>query len=89
MKTIYTIVFRKSNNFWLSLCLENGLVGQGSSQEESLHKVSESIASMEEVYGQEVEVFPQPISIHELHEFLTYEVPEPTAEFYEMRAVYA
>jgi len=89
MRPIYTIVFRKSQNYWLALCLENGLIGQGDTQEESQKKITESIASMEEVYRQESDVFPLPIPIHELHEFLTYEVSEPTAECYEMRAVYA
>ena len=89
MRTIHTIVFRKSKNFWLALCLENGLVGQGDTQEESLKKITESIASMEEVNQQESDVFSLPIPINELHEFLTFEVTEPTAELYEMRAVYA
>jgi predicted RNase H-like HicB family nuclease len=89
MRTIHTIVFRKSKYFWLALCLENGLVGQGDTQEESLKKITESIASMEEVNQQESDVFSLPIPINELHEFLTFEVAEPTAELYEMRAVYA
>jgi predicted RNase H-like HicB family nuclease len=89
MRTIHTIVFRKSKNLWLALCLENGMVGQGDTQEESLKKITESIASMEEVYQQESDVFSLPIPINELHEFLTFGVPEPTAELYEMRAVYA
>jgi len=89
MRTIYTIVFRKSKNFWLALCLENGLVGYGDTQEESQNKITESIAFMEEVYRQESDVFPLPIPINELHEFLTFEVHELTAELYEMYAVYA
>jgi len=89
MRTIYTIVFRKSKNSWLTLCLEIGLGGQGDTQEESQQKITESIVSMEEVYRQELDVFPLPIPINEPHEFLTFEVPEPTAECYEMRAVYA
>ena len=25
----YTVVLRKSGSYWVALCLENGLVGQG------------------------------------------------------------
>ncbi|MHC5599739.1 MAG: hypothetical protein ACYTXC_28045 [Nostoc sp.] len=31
----YTVVLRKSSGYWVDLCLENGIVGQGNSQEDA------------------------------------------------------
>lgn len=85
----YTVVLRKSANYWVSLCLENGLVGQGITQEESVNKLKEAIDSFQAVYTQEEGVYNAPISIKELHEFLTIEAQEPISEVFELRAVYA
>ena len=39
----YTVVLRKSGNYWVALCLENGLVGQGNTKENAIEKLKEAI----------------------------------------------
>jgi len=59
----YTVILRKSADYWVSLCLENGLVGQGETQEKA----------------NQANIYTSPIPIDELHEFLTVgdsETPE-------------
>ena len=85
----YTVVLRKSGNYWVALCLENGLVGQGNTKENAIEKLKESIGSFGDVCKEESEVYTASLSIKELHEFLTVEGKEPTTESYELRAVYA
>lgn len=84
----YTVILRQSQEYWVSLCLENGLVGQGTTQEQAIDKLQEAIASFEEVERSEPNVYSAPIPIRELHEFLTIEDQEAT-EIYELRKVYA
>lgn len=84
----YTTVLRKSGNHWVALCLENGLVGQGDTKEKAVAKLREAIDSFQEVAQEEEEVYNAPLSIKELHEFLTVEGKKPGAESYELRAVY-
>jgi predicted RNase H-like HicB family nuclease len=69
----YTVILRKSQEYWVSLCLENGLVGQGNTPEAAIDKLQEAIASMAEIYQSESHVYSGSISIQELHEFLTIE----------------
>lgn len=85
----YTVVLRKSANYWVSLCLENGLVGQGNTQEEAITKLKQAIDSFQLSLESESGIYNAPISIKELHEFLTVEAQEPISEVFEMRAVYA
>jgi predicted RNase H-like HicB family nuclease len=85
----YTFVLRKSAGYWVALCLENGIAGQGDTKEESVEKLKEAIESMKPVWESEPDVLAGPISIKELHEFLTIEEEEPLTEPYELRAVYA
>ncbi|HIK13592.1 MAG TPA: type II toxin-antitoxin system HicB family antitoxin [Oscillatoriaceae cyanobacterium M33_DOE_052] len=85
----YTVVLRKSQNYWVSLCLENGLVGQGDTQQQAIAKLQEAIASFESVYQSESNVYSSPISIQDLHEFLTLEDEAETTDVYELRKVYA
>lgn len=85
----YTVVLRKSRTYWVALCLENGLVGQGASKEDAIDKLKEAIESIENVYVAEGDIYIAPISIKELHEFLAVEEKEPTKETYELRAVHA
>jgi predicted RNase H-like HicB family nuclease len=85
----YTMVLRKSGKDWVALCLENGLVGQGISKEESIKKLKQAIESFEDVRKTEEDVYSAPISIKELHEFLTLEGKEPVSETFELRAVNA
>jgi predicted RNase H-like HicB family nuclease len=83
------MVLRKSGKDWVALCLENGLVGQGISKEESIKKLKQAIESFEDVRKTEEDVYSAPISIKELHEFLTLEGKELVSETFELRAVNA
>jgi uncharacterized protein (DUF433 family) len=74
----YTMVLRKSGNDWVALCLENGLVGQGMTKDESIKKLKEAIESFEDVRKTEEDVYGAPISIKELHEFLGLRIPVAT-----------
>jgi len=89
MPLFYTMVFRKSGDAWVALSLENGLVGQGDTKEKAMEKLKEAIASFEEIYGTEDDVYNAPISVRELHEFLALEESRSTIGSYELRAVYA
>jgi predicted RNase H-like HicB family nuclease len=84
-----TNVLRRSGDYWVALCLENGVVSQGSTKEEALAKMREAIASMELAFSDDPSLYTAPIPINELHEFLTVEGQEPTLEMYELRAVHA
>lgn len=85
----YTVILRKSQEYWVSLCLENGLVGQGNTQQQAIDKLQEAIASFEEIYQSENNIYSSPISIQELHEFLTIEEKEEQTNIYELRKLYA
>lgn len=85
----YTVILRKSQDYWVSLCLENGLVGQGETQQQAIDKLQEALASFEAVYQSEPNVYSAPISIQELHEFFALEDEAETTDFYELRKVYA
>lgn len=85
----YTVVLRKSGRYWVALCLENGLVGQGITKENAISKLKEAVDSLEVVCKVESDIYSAPLSIKELHEFLTVEGKEPTLESYELRALYA
>ena len=84
-----TTILRRSGNYWVTLCLENGVVSQGFTKEESLIKMREAIASLELAFSDDPSLFTAPIAISELHEFLSAEGREPTLETYELRAVHA
>ena len=85
----YTTVLRKSGVYWVALCLENGIVGQGHTKGKAVAKLKEAINSIEEVRKADEDIYSAPLSIKELHEFLKVEsvgsIPEPL----EMRALYA
>jgi predicted RNase H-like HicB family nuclease len=85
----YTVVLRKSGIYWVALCLENGLVGQGVTKENAIQKLKEAVDSFQEIYKTESDIYSAPLSIKELHEFLTVEGKEPVSEEYELRAVHA
>jgi len=84
-----TTIFRKSGVYWVALCLENGIVSQGSTKEEALLKMKEAVASLDLALSDDTSLYTSPIPINELHEFLTVEGQEPTSEIYELRAVHA
>ena len=73
----YTLVLRRSGGYWVALCLENGLVGQGDTKERAVEKLKEAITSFEDVRKSEADIHSAPVSIKELHEFLSIEGIEP------------
>jgi len=83
----YTMVLRRSGAYWVALCLENGVVGQGDSKEVAVIKLKEAIDSFEEVRKDESDIYCASISIKGLHEFLTVESSDPILEPLEMRAL--
>jgi predicted RNase H-like HicB family nuclease len=85
----YTVILRQSADYWVALCLENGIVGQGETQDSAIVKLKEAIESFQEVYESKSDIYCAPLAIKELHEFLTVESKEPASEVYEFRAVYA
>lgn len=85
----YTLVLGRRGVYWVALCLENGLVGQGDTKEEAVGKLKEAIISFEEARKSETDIYSAPLSVKELHEFPTVEGVEPVLEPFELRAVYA
>ena len=85
----YTVILRQSAGQWVALCLENGIVGQGETQDSAITKLKQAIESFQEVYESKSDIYCAPVPIKELHEFLTVESKEPASEVYELRAVYA
>jgi len=85
----YTTVLRKSGPYWVALCLENGIVGQGHTKETAVANLKEAIDSIEEVREVDKNIYSAPLSIKELHEFLMVEGLESVSEPLEMRALYA
>ena len=54
-----------------------------------MEKLKEAIDSFEEVRKDEEDIYSAPLSIKDLHEFLTVEGSEPILEPLELRALYA
>ncbi len=59
----YTVVIRQSAGYWVSLCLENGIVGQGKNQQESIDKWKEAIESFQAVQATENNIYTAPVPI--------------------------
>ncbi|MEH1872591.1 type II toxin-antitoxin system HicB family antitoxin [Nostoc sp.] len=72
----YTTVLRKSAGYWVALCLENGLVGQGVNQEAAIKQLNEAIAYFLSVYKIEANIYYPSLTIEELDEFLAVEDTE-------------
>lgn len=70
MRDFYTVVLRQSGGYWVALCLENGIVGQGMNQQEAIDKLQEAIESFKLVLQNESAIYQASISIEELYEFL-------------------
>jgi predicted RNase H-like HicB family nuclease len=86
----YTAVLRQSDGYWVSLCLENGVVGQGTTQDNAIASLRDAIASLQDVYTSEPDAYRHsPLSVEELHEFLQLETLTPISETYELRAISA
>jgi predicted RNase H-like HicB family nuclease len=88
MTDFYSVIIRKSAEYWVALCLENGLVGQGNTPERAIDKLKEAIESFYEVYESESNIYLSLLAINELHEFLTLENAE-ASDTYKLRKVYA
>ncbi len=84
-----TTVLRQSGEYWVALCLENGVVAQGRTKEEALDKLKEAISSLDMALIDDPLLSTAPISIRELHEFLSLEEQGAHQETYELRAVNA
>ena len=78
MEPFYTIVFHRSADHWVALCLENGLVGQGETKEKATARLREAIASFAEALENQQDIYRAPIAVRELHEFLTFDQTQPT-----------
>ncbi len=89
MEPSYTLLFRRSARQWVALCLENGLVGQGETKASAAAKLHEAIASFDEALEDQQDIYHAPVSVKELHEFLTFDQVQPSTQSYELRAVYA
>lgn len=85
----YTVVLSQSASYWVALCLENGLVGQGRNQEDSIKQLKEAIDSFQEADEAEKKIYNAPISIKALHEFLSVEGVKHTSDKFELRAIHA
>jgi predicted RNase H-like HicB family nuclease len=85
----YTTVLRRSGPYWVALCLENGIVGQGQTKETAVAKLKEAIGSIEEVRKTDRDIHSASLSIKELHEFLMVEGLESISQPLEMRTLYA
>lgn len=59
----YTVVLRQSASYWVALCQENGIVGQGATRDEAICASEEAIESFQEVYQRESDIYKAPISI--------------------------
>jgi predicted RNase H-like HicB family nuclease len=93
--SFYTLVLRQSGDYWVALCLENGIMGQGTTQEIAIDKLQIAIDSMADIYRSEPEILKS-ISIKDLHEFLEMAEsdrhnldPGNNREVYELHKVYA
>jgi predicted RNase H-like HicB family nuclease len=93
--SFYTLILRQSGEYWVALCLENGIVGQGETQEIAIAQLQIAIDSMADIYSSEPEIIKS-ISIKELHEFLeivdlenNHIATNNQREVYELHKVYA
>jgi len=73
----------------VALCLENGIVGQGDTQDIAMAKLKEAAESFQLASDAEENVHSSPVPVEALDEFLTVEAMQPIVEIYEFRAVYA
>ncbi len=85
----YTAVLKPGEDYWLALCLENALVGQGESKDKAIIKLKEAIDSFAEILKTEDSIYHSPISIKELHEFLFFEKSIALSESFELRSMSA
>jgi len=85
----YTTILKEDAGYWVALCLENGITGQGATKDEAVRKLKEAVDSFEEVRKEDPDVYTLPVSIKELHEFLTFEHEKTILGPLELRAVYA
>jgi predicted RNase H-like HicB family nuclease len=70
MEKEYTIILKKSGKQYVSLCLENMVVGCGKTRNESIKSVKEAILSYLDSIEEGMSI-ERPISFELLHEFLS------------------
>lgn len=63
----YTVVLRQSANYWVALCLENGLVGQGNNQEDAISKLKEALESFQAIYETETNIYKAHIYLSKIN----------------------
>lgn len=86
MKNIYTIVLKRNENEWLALCLEMGIVSQGSNTEEAINKMKEAISLQQNLEYQN-EMHDVPDWRRQIYEFLIVGRKFPTTEIFELRLI--
>ena len=89
MQPMFTMVFRQAGANWLGLCLENGVVAQGATKSVARTRLDEALALLTAAIDDDPAIYQAPLSIRDLHEFLTYAANDLPAQSYEMQAVYA
>ena len=65
----YTIILKKSGKQYVSLCLENMVVGCGMTKEEAIENVKNAIQSYGDSFEEEMSL-ERPVPLKLLHEFL-------------------
>lgn len=85
----YTAILKKSASYWVALCLENGLVGQGTTQEDAIKQIKEAIASFQEVYESGKDIYSVPVSLEGLHELLAEKGGKIASKTFELKAINA
>jgi hypothetical protein len=66
-----------------------GYSGYGYTKDIAIGKLRDAIASIEAIRKDDSDIYSEPLSIKELHEFLTVEGIEELSEPMEMRTLYA
>ena len=71
----YTIILKKSGEQYVSLCVENMVVGCGETKDEAINTVKEAILSYEGSVEEGMSL-ERPLPLNLLHEFLADETQE-------------
>ncbi len=66
----YTAILKQSGIYWVALCLENSIVGQGNTQEHAINQLKDATESFQSVYETEDNIYSSPLPREELQEFL-------------------
>ena len=72
MQPMLPMVFRQSGAYWLGLCLENGVIAQGATKAAARARLDEALALLTMAIDEDPAIYQAPVSIRDLHEFLTH-----------------